>query len=49
MRYRESDLYEVTPYPFGNVTIPTMNIEEDEASNEELIEPKVYKEKYLEW
>lgn len=49
MRYRESDLYEVAPYPFGNVTIPTMNIEEDEASNEELIEPKVYKEKYLEW
>lgn len=49
MSYRESDLYEVTPYPFGNVTIPTMNIEEDEASNEELIEPKVYKEKYLEW
>lgn len=49
MRYKESDLYEVTPYPFGNVTIPTMNIEEDEASNEELIEPKVYKEKYLEW
>lgn len=49
MRYREYDLYKVTPYPFENVTIPTMNIEEDEASNEELIEPKVYKEKYLEW
>lgn len=33
----------------SSLPIPTMNIEEDEASNEELIEPKVYKEKYLEW
>lgn len=34
---------------YGNVRIPTTYLEEDEVSNEELIEPKVYKEKYLEW
>lgn len=33
----------------SNSSLPITYLKEDEVSNEELIEPKVYKEKYLEW
>lgn len=52
IHYRESTsrvIYREAFPIFANAQTPITYLEEDEVSNEELIEPKVYKEKYLEW